>query len=68
MSRYDQIPSADPDFAKPVSDIAEHYQDAYFAVRLFCAKEINRAELWRVAALTGWFVAGLTILVSVVKP
>jgi hypothetical protein len=67
MRRYDKIPSADPDFARTVIEIAEHYQNAYFAVRIFCAKEINRAEFWRVAALTGWFVAGLTILVSVIK-
>ena len=66
MTRYDEIPLADPDFSKPVIEVAEHYQEAYFAVRLFCAKEVNRAEFWRIAALTGWCVAGFAILFSVV--
>lgn len=66
MNRYEQIPLADPDFTKPVIDVAEHYQEAYFAARLFCAKQINRAEYWRIAALTGWFIAGLSILLRVV--
>lgn len=67
MIKYDQIPKSNPDFSKHPLDIAEHYQDAYFAVKNFCIEQIYKSECWKMAAITGWIAAGFMFFLMMVK-